>query len=151
MMHKAWCSTEKVPFCFWCHPSNFKVTQVEKSKDFSPIWVRLQSRSQLSNPSDLPCLIYFILNLIVACILCVVYVREDNDFNVKFMITRPVWTTWTCPLSQNRPLNLINHSLTHSLTQVRIPIIKIRLLQDWSSHWNMSAGMRCSNMEQAAI
>ena len=26
MMHKAWCSIEEVPYCFWCHPSNFKVT-----------------------------------------------------------------------------------------------------------------------------
>ena len=37
------------------HPSNFKVTWAEKSDDFNPIGVGLLGRSQLSNPSDLPC------------------------------------------------------------------------------------------------
>ena len=36
MMHKAWCSIEEVPYCFWGHPSNFKVTQAEKST----IWIQ---------------------------------------------------------------------------------------------------------------
>ena len=33
--------------------------------------------------------------LIVACSLCVIYVREDNDSNVKVMITRLIWTILT--------------------------------------------------------
>ena len=55
MMHKAWCNIEEVPYNFsgssiklWGH-TGWKI-------DVSnPIWVRLLGRSQLSNPSDLPC------------------------------------------------------------------------------------------------
>ena len=38
MMHKSWCSTEKMPYYFRGHPSNFKVTQVEKSM----IWIEFE-------------------------------------------------------------------------------------------------------------
>ena len=40
-------------------------------------------------------LIPFFLKLFVACRLCDIYVREDNDFNVYAMITQLMWTTWT--------------------------------------------------------
>ena len=56
MMPKAWSSMEEVPYCilgssiiFWGHKG-------WKIDDLNPIWVRLLGRSQLSNPSDLPCL-----------------------------------------------------------------------------------------------
>ena len=55
MMHKAWCCIEEVPYYFWGHQSNFKVTDW-KINDLNPIWVRLLGRLQLLNPSDLPCL-----------------------------------------------------------------------------------------------
>ena len=41
---------------------------------------------------------HLFLKLIVACVLCGIYVSEDNDSNVYLMITRLVWTTWT-PMS----------------------------------------------------
>ena len=50
----------------------------------------------------------FFLKLIVTCILCVIYVREDNDSNVLVMIIRLVWTTWT-------PMSAVPH---HSLTYI---------------------------------
>ena len=91
---------ERCPIVFQSHPSNFKVT-LDKT---SPLLTRIGrfrtiGRSQLSNPSDLPCspmicqingaltfFIYyfncFFLRLIITCILWVIYVREDNYSNV---------------------------------------------------------------------
>ena len=48
---------ERCPIVFQGHPSNFKVTRYKTSPILTQIW-RFQTigRSQLSNPSDLPCL-----------------------------------------------------------------------------------------------
>ena len=54
-MHKAWCSTEAEPYYFSGSPIKFKGHMGWKIDDLNPIWVRLLGRSQLSNPSDLPC------------------------------------------------------------------------------------------------
>ena len=83
MMHKAWSSTEEVPCCFsrssvkfqghtgqknhWCSieevPYHFLRSSIKfqghtgwKIDNLNPIWERLIGLSQLSNPSDLPCL-----------------------------------------------------------------------------------------------
>ena len=46
----------RCPIVFQGHPSNFKVTRDKKNTDFDPNWAfRTIGRSQLSNPSDLPC------------------------------------------------------------------------------------------------
>ena len=86
MMHKAWCSIEEVPYYFSRSSIKFQGHTGWKIDDLDQIWLRLLGGSQLSNPSDLPCyvsfLIYIFLKLIVACILCVIYLREDNDSNV---------------------------------------------------------------------
>ena len=56
MMHKAWSSIERCPIVFQGHPSNFKVTQYKTSPILTQIGrFRTIGRSQLSNPSDLPC------------------------------------------------------------------------------------------------
>ena len=143
MMHKAWSSTEEVPYCFsrsyvklqghtakkivdfypnWAfpdcnsslnspmamkcctkletakercpivfqgHPSNFKVTRYKTSPILTQIglfWTI--GRSQLSNPSDLPCF----LKLIAACKLRVIYVREVQ-----------IITVWTLPKKMRCP------------------------------------------------
>ena len=55
---------------------------------------------------------YFLIQFfIVTCRLCVIYVREGNDYNIYILITQLVWTTWT-PLSSvpKKLLNLITHS-----------------------------------------
>ena len=52
------------------------------------------------------------LKLIMACRLCVIYVREDNDSSVQAIIIRLIWTIWTSLSAvRERPLNLITHSL----------------------------------------
>ena len=56
MMHKVWWSIEEVPCCF---PSIHQISRSHRTKkitDLDQIWARLLGRSQLSNPSDLPCL-----------------------------------------------------------------------------------------------
>ena len=55
MMHKAWYSIEEVPYCFFRSSIKFKGHTGWKIDNLNPIWVRLLGRSQLSNPSDLPC------------------------------------------------------------------------------------------------
>ena len=54
MMHKVWCSIEEVPYYFSGSSIKFRGHTGWKI-DSNPIWVRLLGRSQLSNPSDLPC------------------------------------------------------------------------------------------------
>ena len=50
---------ERCPIVFQGHPSNFKVTRDKTSPIFTQIGrFRTIGRSQLSNPSDLPCLCY---------------------------------------------------------------------------------------------
>ena len=56
MLHKAWNSKERCPIVFQGHPSNFKVTRDKTSPILTQIGrFRIIGRSQLSNPSDLPC------------------------------------------------------------------------------------------------
>ena len=55
MMHKAWCSIEEVPYCFPRSYIKFQGHKGWKIDDLDQIWARLLGRSQLSNPSDLPC------------------------------------------------------------------------------------------------
>ena len=51
---------ERCPFVFQGHPSNFKVTRYKTSPILTQIGrFRTIGRSQLSNPSDLPCFSWF--------------------------------------------------------------------------------------------
>ena len=59
MMHKAWCHVEEVPYNFSRSPIKFQGHTGWKIDNFNPIWVRLLGRSQLSNPLDLICLVFF--------------------------------------------------------------------------------------------
>ena len=58
MMHEAWRSIEEVPCCFSRLSIKFQGHTYRKTDNLNPIWVRLLGRSQLSNPSDLPCLMF---------------------------------------------------------------------------------------------
>ena len=62
MMHKAWCSIEEVPYCFSRQSIKFQGHKGQKIDDLDQIWARLLGRSQLSNPSDLPCYILHLKN-----------------------------------------------------------------------------------------
>ena len=55
MMYKAWCSIEEVPYYFSRSSIKFQGHKVWKIDDLDQIRARLPGRSQLSNPSDLPC------------------------------------------------------------------------------------------------
>ena len=56
MIHKAWCDIEEVPYYFSRTYIKFQGHTGWKIDDLDQIWARLLGRSQLSNPSDLPCL-----------------------------------------------------------------------------------------------
>ena len=55
MIHKAWCCIEEVPYYFSRSYIKFQGHTGWKIDDLDQIWARLLGRSQLSNPSDLPC------------------------------------------------------------------------------------------------
>ena len=55
MMHKVWCNIQEVPYCFPRSSIKFQGHTGWKIDDLDQIWARLLGRSQLSNPSDLPC------------------------------------------------------------------------------------------------
>ena len=118
---------ERCPIVFQGHPSNFKVTRYKTSPILTQIGLfRTIGRSQLSNPSDLPCspmicqingaltfsfiiLIVFFLRLIITCI------------SMWGKIIIPMYRLWLnglyglygprCPLFSKRPINLISLSL----------------------------------------
>ena len=54
-MHKAWCNVEEVRYNFSRSSIKFQGRMGWKILYLNSIWVRLLGRSQLSNPSDLPC------------------------------------------------------------------------------------------------
>ena len=56
MLHKAWNSKEEMPYCFPRSSIKFQGHTGQNVTDFDPNWAfRTIGRSQLSNPSDLPC------------------------------------------------------------------------------------------------
>ena len=87
---------ERCPIVFQGHPSNFKVTQDKTSPILTQIGrFRTIGRSQLSNPSDLPC--YNILSKIVTrwpylsyCHVILWYSHVSNSFKVHQVIP---WTS----------------------------------------------------------
>ena len=61
MIHKAWCSIEEVPYHFSRSYIKFQGQTGCKIDDLDQIWARLLGRSQLSNPSDLPCFLKYLI------------------------------------------------------------------------------------------
>ena len=60
MLHKAWNSKGEMPYCFPRSSIKFQGHMVQNITDFDPNWaLRTIGRSQLSNPSDLPCYLSF--------------------------------------------------------------------------------------------
>ena len=56
IMHKKWYSLDEVPYCFSRSSIKCFGHMGSKISDFNQVWVRLLGWSQLSNPSDSPCL-----------------------------------------------------------------------------------------------
>ena len=67
---------------------------------------------------------FFFLRLLLACRLCVIYVREDNDSNVHAVITWLIWTIWTSMSAVPRKAVKFNHSLTHSDQTIDIFVLR---------------------------
>ena len=109
MMHKAWSSIEEVPYCFWRSSVKYQGHTGWKIDDWNPIWVRLLGRSQLSNPSDLPCfkLAFFNVNVdILIQMFCpsyllFFYLVVDNNINQQGPTSNPVPHRWSKPQHKN--------------------------------------------------
>ena len=76
---------ERCPIVFQSHPSNFKVTRDKTSPLLTRIWrFRTIGRSQLSNPSDLPCSLLFGLNTCIGWempqLQCILGSRDGLEF-----------------------------------------------------------------------
>ena len=56
----------------------------------------------------------FFLKLIVTCRLCVIYVSEDNNSNVRVTIIRLLWITWTSMSDFREKPSKLNYPLPHS-------------------------------------
>ena len=73
---------ERYPIVFQGHPSNFKVTRYETSPILTQIGrFRSMGRSQLSNPSDLPC---FLKNTLLLPV--------PSEYSVVFCWTAVEWS-----------------------------------------------------------
>ena len=78
---------KRCPIAFQFHPSNFKVTRDKTSSNLTQIGrFRTIGRSQLSNPSDLPCcvikpIMFFFRNTFPLFIMCQQAI--ENWFNYK--------------------------------------------------------------------
>ena len=81
---------KRCPIVFQGHPSNFKVTRDKTSPILTQIGrFRTIGRSQLSNPSDLPCLLIFLH-------FCVKTINDDKfqyfgQYLMKISVTIAVW------------------------------------------------------------
>ena len=88
---------ERCPIVFQSHPSNFKVTRDKTSPLLTRIGrFRTIGRSQLSNPSDLPCLIWGHM-LHVEHIPCVIMNCGQHQWVIPTQIARFMGPTWDPP------------------------------------------------------
>ena len=79
---------ERCPIVFQSHPSNFKVTQDKTSPLLTRIGrFRTIGRSQLSNPSDLPC---YCLNYKSLCSNTYTKLRPDMSIRINIMISKNI-------------------------------------------------------------
>ena len=94
---------ERCPIVFQGHPSNFKVTRDKTSPILTQIGrFRTIGRSQLSNPSDLPCFvcISLLFSFIVSCQI-VIYLELPRIWIpvIYFFLTNSHWI-WSLPATQ---------------------------------------------------
>ena len=76
---------ERCPIVFQGHPSNFKVTRDKTSLILSQIGhFRTIGRSQLSNPSDLPCWMTCIQNINFVLLLAAAIYIESPPFSISY-------------------------------------------------------------------
>ena len=108
MMHKAWCSIEEVPYCFPRPSIKFQGHKGQKIDDLDQIWARLLGRSQLSNPSDLPCFLTF-----CSTITTWKGPRKGHGKVIEFHSWISVWTMYMDLDVRCSKKGLLTKSLTH--------------------------------------
>ena len=97
-----------MPYCFLGSSIKFQGHTSWKIDDLNPIWVRLLSRSQLSNPSDLPC--------------SRSYVKFQGHTALKFVEFHPNWAFPDCNSSLNSTMAM-KYCAKLGTAQERCPII----------------------------
>ena len=115
---------ERCPIVFQGHPSNFKVTRYKTSSILTQIG-RFQTigRSQLSNPSDLPCCLE-INFAILHCILSLESIIFWTAFVAVFTIFLHYWHKFFCLL-------LLSHTCPLSLVTLEILSNVVWRWQNW--------------------
>ena len=93
MLHKAWSSIEEVPYCFFGSSIKFPGHTSWKIDEFNPIWVRLLGRSQLSNPSDLPCIAWL---YIFSCDQAALWMVQSVCLSVCLSVRLSGTPFWLC-------------------------------------------------------
>ena len=89
MTHKALCNIKEVPYYFSRSSIKFQGHTGKKIDDLNPIRVRLLGRSQLSNPSDLPC-----LHLITIPNMNLQWTFETPNIFPQYLQLSPLPTWW---------------------------------------------------------
>ena len=110
MMHKAWCSIEKVSYCFSRSSIKFQGHTGSKNWRFESN-LTLLGRSQLSNPSDLPCLFTYCPHL-------------NNDINLLLFLFVSF---------EGQPQHLLS-SLAHSFNDFTLGNYILLWFRFWSLH-----------------
>ena len=142
--------------CFFGSSIKFHGHTGWKINDLNPIWVRLRSRSQLSNPSDLPCWTCIFINF-QTCYPTLVFRPALNGFSDNVptytlclavqstCIWYCLWTKWTfilCSLWTSCVTdNLINTMTLHRLSadSTNLYILRWYLL----CYWHLSTSCTC--------
>ena len=105
MMHKAWCYSEEVPFCFWRSSIKFQGHTAKFFFDFYPNWAFPDCNSSLTSPMDLK----WCAKLDAAYKRCpIVFQGHPSYFKVtrlkKIIDFDPNWAHPDCNSSLNSPM-----------------------------------------------
>ena len=112
-----------MPYCFLWSSIKFQGHKGWKIDDLNPICVRLLGRSQLSNPSDLPCFL-FVLKLF-----CIILKAELSIFGFKTKLWFLMCVLIHCYKTNFTFQQKLTHWLLGYLNEI---IFKLLLVMDWS-------------------
>ena len=119
MIHKAWSCIEEVPYCFWRSSIKYQGHTGWKIDDLNPVWVRLLGRSQLSNPSDLPCFTQIKIYVVQWKIYAVITLQGHRTFHIyrskNIKVTQYETRQHSTQSVRNMPPSSPRHLLPHVL------------------------------------
>ena len=147
MIHKTWCSTEEVPYYFSRSYIKFQGHTGWKIDDLDQIWARLLGRSQLSNPSDLPCCTFD-----AACNRKWLIKSKSSSGNIPgnaigtfFQKTLCDYVSWSKRMVKSYKLNnwfsklsevLVEYIVSHFLNQIVYKLFRMPMANE-RSQWNV--------------